>query len=150
MGAPLPETLVIPDAVGRGLFLFVGRVEGFQNRGGELEPKIARVTLSPYWPEVRYPLGASTLWGQPGLLTWSLGVGVPLCHGAHFGRLVINAPSLLPLLLRNAPCVFVRETVGARVGPFRSSGVRFLRQDDKLDRCPSSTPGPEPGWERYT
>ena len=57
-----------------------------------------------------------------------------------------NKASKLPLLLT----ALIRTTVWARLVPSRLTGFGCGCQSTRVDPCPSTTPGPEPGREGYT
>ena len=57
-----------------------------------------------------------------------------------------NKASKPPLLLT----ALIRTTVWARLVPSRLTGFGCDCQSTRVDPCPSTTPGPEPGREGYT
>ena len=75
--------------------------------------------------------------------------------GAASGWVGSAVPSYFPYFIMTQNCPFrlmtlIRTTVWARLVPSRLTGFGCDCQSTRVDPCPSTTPGPEPGREGYT
>ena len=120
--------------------------------------KTERWNLEPQWPLkprfsscVRATSVRCRPCGAGPLITQSLALAV-VWLGRARSSLSLAPCSTTFTIAQNAPFRYclIRTTVWARLVPSRLTGFGSSCQSTRVDPCPSTTPGPEPGREGYT